>query len=76
MPVLNTEKPLRKDTVNIPRRGYVVLRFQAENRGVWMLECHAQGGFGSGMAMGIQVGGGRDAIRGWEVDEGARELCV
>lgn len=63
---------LRKDTVSVPRRGYVVLRFRAGNEGVWMFHCHVLWHMGSGMAMGIQVGGGE----GHEgVDGAAGALC-
>jgi hypothetical protein len=73
VPALNLRNPLRKDTVSVPRRGHVVLRFRAENEGVWMLHCHVLVHLGSGMAMGVVVGrGGGDGA----VDEGAREFCV
>ena len=73
MPDFNLERPLRKDTVSVPRRGYAVLRARAGNEGVWMLHCHVLVHLGSGMAMGLQVGGGEGS--GW-VDVGAGELCV
>ncbi|RDL29994.1 uncharacterized protein BP5553_10621 [Venustampulla echinocandica] len=56
-PKLNLKNPLRKDTVAVPRRGYVVLRFRADNPGIWMLHCHVLFHQASGMAMGILVGG-------------------
>lgn len=49
---------VRKDMVSVPRRGFVVLRFKAGNEGFWMLHCHVLWHMWSGMAMGIQVGGG------------------
>jgi FtsP/CotA-like multicopper oxidase with cupredoxin domain len=65
-------RAVRKDTVSVPRRGYVVLRFKAGNEGVWMLHCHLLWHMGSGMAMGIQVGGGE----GHEgVENEAGKLC-
>jgi hypothetical protein len=75
IPAFNTQNPLRKDTISVPRRGYAVVRFGADNRGVWMLHCHVLVHLGSGMAMGLQVGGGDDGT-GWEVDRGARGLCL
>lgn len=53
----NLDKPLKKDTVFVPRRGYVVLRFRADNEGIWMFHCHILWHQASGMAMGFQVGG-------------------
>lgn len=72
-PVFNLENPLRKDTVSVPRRGYVVVRFRADNLGVWMLHCHVVFHQGSGMAMALQVGG----EEGYGiVDESSGQLCV
>lgn len=56
-PKLNLLNPVKKDTVSIPRRGYVVIRFNANNEGIWMFHCHILFHQASGMAMGFQVGG-------------------
>jgi hypothetical protein len=53
---VNLVDPVKKDTVFIPRRGYVVIRFLADNPGVWMLHCHLLWHQASGMAMGVHVG--------------------
>jgi FtsP/CotA-like multicopper oxidase with cupredoxin domain len=79
VPEFNLNRPLRKDTVSVPRRGFVVLRFRADNTGLWMLHCHVLAHLGSGMAIGVEVGGvGRDeeGEGGVLLDEGARELCL
>ncbi|MCJ1284050.1 hypothetical protein MMC26_003381 [Xylographa opegraphella] len=34
--------PMRRDTVQVPEMGFVVLRFRAENPGVWLLHCHIE----------------------------------
>jgi len=47
--------PVLKDTVLVPRRGYAILRFLADNKGIWMLHCHMLVHLGSGMAMGFEV---------------------
>ncbi|PYH92531.1 hypothetical protein BO71DRAFT_456948 [Aspergillus ellipticus CBS 707.79] len=44
-----------RDTVHIPRRGYAVLRFRADNPGVWLFHCHILWHSVSGMAMLVQV---------------------
>ncbi|RDW65066.1 hypothetical protein BP6252_10717 [Coleophoma cylindrospora] len=54
--VLDRGPVLRKDTVMVPRYGYVILRFRADNPGIWMFHCHLLVHLGSGMAMGIEVG--------------------
>ncbi|KAH8805453.1 iron transport multicopper oxidase fet3 [Xylogone sp. PMI_703] len=53
----NLENPLRKDTVYVPPWGYVVIRFLADNPGIWALHCHILWHQGSGMAMAFQVMG-------------------
>ncbi|KAK4540694.1 hypothetical protein LTR36_009025 [Oleoguttula mirabilis] len=47
---------VEKDTVLVPRRGYAVLRFRADNPGIWMFHCHVLWHQASGMAMAFQVG--------------------
>jgi FtsP/CotA-like multicopper oxidase with cupredoxin domain len=44
-----------RDTVQIPRRGYAVLRFRADNRGLWLFHCHILWHLAGGMAMIIDV---------------------
>ncbi|EXJ72401.1 uncharacterized protein A1O5_04905 [Cladophialophora psammophila CBS 110553] len=51
----NLVNPVMKDTVFIPQRGYVVIRFRADNKGTWMMHCHVGWHLGSGMAMSWEV---------------------
>ncbi|GFF89284.1 hypothetical protein IFM60648_08676 [Aspergillus lentulus] len=44
-----------RDTVQIPSRGYAVLRFRAENSGVWLFHCHIVWHLANGMAMVVDV---------------------
>ncbi|KAI1323730.1 Cupredoxin [Xylariaceae sp. FL0255] len=53
---LNPDRALRRDTFIVPRRGYVILRFKADNYGIWMFHCHVLWHLGSGMSMAIEVG--------------------
>ncbi|KAJ5551834.1 CAZyme family AA1 [Penicillium sp. DV-2018c] len=46
-----------RDTVNIPSRGYAVLRFRADNPGVWLFHCHIPWHLATGMAMIVDVQG-------------------
>jgi FtsP/CotA-like multicopper oxidase with cupredoxin domain len=71
-PELNLLNPVRRDTVSVPSHGYVVLRFRADNPGVWMLHCHVIFHQASGMAMGLLVGG--DEMHE-VVDAEAKALC-
>ncbi|TWU74258.1 hypothetical protein ED733_004598 [Metarhizium rileyi] len=52
----NLVDPVKKDTVNVPRRGHVVIRVRADNPGVWMMHCHMLVHMGTGMVMGLHVG--------------------
>jgi iron transport multicopper oxidase len=33
---------MRRDTVNVNANGYVVIRFTADNPGVWLFHCHIE----------------------------------
>ncbi|CAH0023446.1 unnamed protein product [Clonostachys rhizophaga] len=43
--------PPRRDTVVLPPGGYMVLRFVADNPGVWLFHCHIDWHMDSGLAM-------------------------
>ncbi|KIX96822.1 uncharacterized protein Z520_07542 [Fonsecaea multimorphosa CBS 102226] len=51
----NLANPIIKDTVFVPQRGYVVIRFRADNKGTWMMHCHVGWHLGSGMAMSWEI---------------------
>ncbi|KAF2162658.1 multicopper oxidase [Zasmidium cellare ATCC 36951] len=46
---------MKRDTFYVPRRGYAVLRFRADNPGLWMMHCHVLWHQASGMAMAFDV---------------------
>lgn len=71
-PKLNLVNPIKKDTVSVPRRGYVVLRFLADNPGIWMFHCHVLFHQASGMAMGLLVDADKEHA---QVDPIAKSLC-
>ncbi|KAF5301108.1 hypothetical protein FQR65_LT08938 [Abscondita terminalis] len=48
--------PPQKDTIMIPSKGYVVLRFRANNQGFWLLHCHFLLHLITGMSAVLQVG--------------------
>ncbi|KAK2186947.1 hypothetical protein NP493_184g03034 [Ridgeia piscesae] len=50
-PVLNLRDPPVKDVVNVPARGYVVIRFRTLNPGFWFMHCHIEIHAQEGMAM-------------------------
>jgi len=43
--------PIRRDTIILPPQGYVVLRFVADNPGVWIFHCHIDWHLSQGLAM-------------------------
>lgn len=38
--VLNTSNPPRRDTALLPPSGYMVIAFETDNPGVWLMHCH------------------------------------
>jgi len=71
----NLLSPLKKDTVYVPQWGYIVIRFLADNEGIWTLHCHVLWHAGSGMVMGFQVLGEEEGLRGSEAGRRAGESC-
>jgi FtsP/CotA-like multicopper oxidase with cupredoxin domain len=53
---LNLDNPIARDTFIVPKKGYIILRFRADNVGIWFFHCHVLWHLGSGMAMGFEVG--------------------
>ncbi|KAJ3094650.1 ferroxidase fet3 [Phlyctochytrium planicorne] len=45
------EFPMRRDTIVIPGGGYAILRFQADNAGVWLFHCHIEWHLESGLVL-------------------------
>lgn len=48
-----SRKTVRKDTIVVPAKGYVVVRFLADNWGYWYMHCHIEPHFIEGMAVVI-----------------------
>ncbi|XP_034232917.1 laccase-5-like [Thrips palmi] len=58
-----TPSPPAKDTVMLPRAGYAIIRFEADNPGVWFFHCHFQYHMAVGMEMVFQVGNATDFVK-------------
>lgn len=41
---------MMRDTVMVPRKGYIVIRFKADNPGIWFFHCHIDLHLVGGMA--------------------------
>ncbi|KAJ3306097.1 ferroxidase fet3 [Kappamyces sp. JEL0829] len=48
-----TANPMRRDTVVVPSNGYVVIRFRADNPGVWFFHCHIEWHLQAGLVLQI-----------------------
>jgi FtsP/CotA-like multicopper oxidase with cupredoxin domain len=47
---------MRRDTVSVPRFGHAVLRFRANNPGIWAFHCHILWHLATGMMMQFASG--------------------
>lgn len=47
----NTKNPIRRDTLTVPRFGHAVIRFKADNPGIWAFHCHILWHLTTGMMM-------------------------
>ncbi|KAK3324236.1 Cupredoxin [Cercophora scortea] len=50
---LQLANPPRRDTVNLPQTGFIVLGFKTDNPGSWLLHCHIQWHLHDGFGMSI-----------------------
>ncbi|KAK3085316.1 hypothetical protein FSP39_001371 [Pinctada imbricata] len=53
---INLDNPPLKDTIIVPRGGYVVLRMMSSNPGFWFMHCHIEIHQIAGMALILQEG--------------------
>eukprot|EP00928_Gymnodinium_smaydae_P063863 TRINITY_DN47342_c0_g1_i1.p1 TRINITY_DN47342_c0_g1~~TRINITY_DN47342_c0_g1_i1.p1 ORF type:complete len:963 (-),score=90.33 TRINITY_DN47342_c0_g1_i1:29-2881(-) len=49
------EAPLKKDMISLWRRSWAVIRFKADNPGVWMFHCHMEQHIPTGQMMAFNV---------------------
>jgi len=50
---LKTINPIRRDVIGVQANGWAVIRFQANNPGVWPFHCHIDWHFAAGLAATI-----------------------
>ena len=50
------QKPILKDTVEVPRKGGVQIYFTPNNEGWWFFHCHIEWHLATGMAIVIREG--------------------
>ncbi|CAL5337402.1 unnamed protein product [Camellia sinensis] len=54
----NLINPQARNTIGVPTRGWVVIRFQANNPGIWLMHCHMDAHLPWGLSMAFEVENG------------------
>ncbi|CAN0926436.1 LAC7 [Linum grandiflorum] len=54
----NLDNPQSRNTIGVPVGGWAVLRFQANNPGIWFMHCHLDAHLPWGLAMAFEVENG------------------
>lgn len=67
------DNPLKRDVATAEGFGWTLLRFVADNPGVWLFHCHMIWHSEAGMAM--QFISRLDDLRAWSLPDEMRELC-
>ncbi|KAG9326772.1 hypothetical protein KVV02_008662 [Mortierella alpina] len=70
---VNAVNPLRRDTATVPRNGFTVIRFKADNPGVWALHCHIEWHVTIGLVM--QFVELPDQLRAMGIPDHVGNLC-
>lgn len=66
--------PLRRDVTAVESFGWTLIRFVADNPGVWLFHCHMIWHGEAGM--GMQFAARTDVMRNWTVPEQNARLCA
>lgn len=70
---LSAVNPLRRDTATVPYKGHTVIRFKADNPGVWALHCHIEWHVTVGLVM--QFVELPDELRAMHIPRQVAQLC-
>ncbi|XP_051132278.1 laccase-3-like [Andrographis paniculata] len=62
-PNFNLIDPPVRNTINVPVGGWAVIRFVADNPGVWLMHCHIDSHLGWGFAMSFLVENGHGKLQ-------------
>ncbi|KUI63283.1 Laccase-2 [Cytospora mali] len=65
--------PLRRDVTAVEAFGWTLIRFVADNPGIWLLHCHMIWHGEAGMAM--QFASRLDIMRNWTIPKQSAKLC-
>ncbi|KAE9380392.1 multicopper oxidase [Stipitochalara longipes BDJ] len=72
-PTLNMTNPMRRDTMTVDAFGWALIRFKADNPGLWALHCHISWHMEAGLLMQFQTRD--DIMKGWTVPSDVLALC-
>ena len=72
---LKTTNPPRRDVVLLPKGGYIVIAFKADNPGPWLLHCHIAWHASGGLAFQILENKNRMVIPP-ENEKAMEETCA
>ncbi|EON96793.1 putative l-ascorbate oxidase protein [Phaeoacremonium minimum UCRPA7] len=67
------DNPLRRDVATVEGFGWLLIRFVADNPGLWLFHCHMIWHGEAGMAM--QFLSRLDVLKNWKIPEQNRQLC-
>jgi FtsP/CotA-like multicopper oxidase with cupredoxin domain len=70
---LNTTNPMRRDTLTINAYGWALIRFKADNPGLWALHCHISWHMEAGLLMQFQTRD--DIMKDWTIPSDVLALC-
>ncbi|RDW87987.1 multicopper oxidase-2 [Coleophoma cylindrospora] len=70
---LNTTNPMRRDTIMINAYGWALIRFRADNPGIWALHCHISWHIEAGLLMQVQTRD--DLMKDWTIPADVLALC-
>jgi FtsP/CotA-like multicopper oxidase with cupredoxin domain len=70
---LNVTNPIRRDTLTIDAYAWTLIRFVADNPGLWALHCHISWHMEAGLLMQFQARD--DIMKGWTIPADVLGLC-
>uniref|UniRef100_M4DKI0 Laccase n=1 Tax=Brassica campestris TaxID=3711 RepID=M4DKI0_BRACM len=71
----NLENPPLRNTVGVPVNGWAVIRFVADNPGVWIMHCHLDAHISWGLAMAFLVENGNGLLETMEEPPADLPVC-
>jgi FtsP/CotA-like multicopper oxidase with cupredoxin domain len=70
---LPTANPMRRDTMTLDAYGWALIRFRADNPGIWAFHCHIAWHMEAGLLMQFQIR--NDLMREWTLPSDVAALC-